>query len=408
MMFIRDRSDLPPLSQCWLLVLASLCFLAQGGCWAPFRSPAVPACSLPDEFRMPTRIVGDPLNFATLTVPPPADYLLGTGDVLELTVAGLYEGAEFRPLRLQLMADGRIHLPLVGSLHVGGMNLVQAQEAISAAYADGYLKSPRVNLSLFDKAKVNIVVLGEVKLPGAHPLNKFENDVGHALAAAGGLTRDAGEVIEVHRRIRSPATTVSPERLPSPFGEAKMPQHWELQEAQAAPLPGLPDDGNLEVIRIPLRTIPGEGVQLSQMVLGPGDVIVVPSRNNEVFFVVGKLGTTNLVRFTLGDRERELGTGFILPRDREVDVVTAVAMAGYIDPIDSPTTVTVHRTMPDGRPFLIHVDLIKARFDAKETILVQKGDIIYLNPDAPWYFRRTMDRIVGDIFLIPYAKLIGR
>ena len=49
--------------------------------------------------------------------------------------------------------------------------------------------------------------------------------------------------------------------------------------------------------------------------------------------------------------------------DAVIDVVTAVSMAGYIDPIDSPTTVTVHRMLPNGPPLLIHVDLIKARFD---------------------------------------------
>jgi hypothetical protein len=133
-------------------------------------------------------------------------------------------------------------------------------------------------------------------------------------------------------------------------------------------------------------------------------VIKVPSRKNEVFFVVGQLNSTNLVRFSLGDRERELGTGLILPLDREIDVVQAVAMAGYIDPIDSPTTVTVHRTLPNGDPMLIHVDLIRARYSRLETVLVRPGDIIYVNPDFPWWFRKTLDRIIPELLLLPYAK----
>ena len=95
-----------------------------------------------------------------------------------------------------------------------------------------------------------------------------------------------------------------------------------------------------------------------------------------------------------------------MPKDREIDVVTAVAMAGYIDPIDSPTTVTVHRVMPDGNPMLIHVDLIKARYDRRETIFVQAGDIIYLNPDAHWWFRRTFDKVVDDLILLPYGAAV--
>jgi hypothetical protein len=96
----------------------------------------------------------------------------------------------------------------------------------------------------------------------------------------------------------------------------------------------------------------------------------------------------------------------VLPRDREVDVVTAVAMAGYIDPIDSPTTVTVHRRLPDGQPLLIRVDLIKARYDYRETVLVQAGDIIYLNPDLPWWLRRTFDRVVPELIIEAYRRAL--
>ena len=90
--------------------------------------------------------------------------------------------------------------------------------------------------------------------------------------------------------------------------------------------------------------------------LRPGDVVVVPRKVDEVFFVVGPLSDTNVVNFTVSFRDRRLGNGFLLPVDRDIDVVTAVTMAGYIDPIESPTTVTVHRTIPGAPPMLIRVD----------------------------------------------------
>ncbi len=160
-------------------------------------------------------------------------------------------------------------------------------------------------------------------------------------------------------------------------------------------------DGSMQAFTIPLRGFGGEASP-DDVVLHPGDVVVVPNRRNEVFFVVGKLAEQNFVRFTVRERERELGGGFLLPKERDIDVVTAVAMAGYIDPIDSPTTVTVHRRLPNGEPLLVHVDLIKARYDRQETILVQAGDIIYLNPDGDWWFRRTFDRVVPELILLPF------
>jgi polysaccharide export outer membrane protein len=327
------------------------------------------------------------LNFANLTVRPPADYQLGPNDVLEVSIPDLYRGAEIRPLRVQVMSDGKITLPLIEPLQVAGANLSQAQLAIAGAYGQGILENPRINVALAEKSSIEVLVLGEVNRPGVQVLQKYQNDVGHALASAGGLGKDAAEMVEVHRRL-----DLAPGVEPLPRAD--------LEEFENNP------QDPKKIIRIPFRGLPAGSIGPEDVTLGPGDVLVVPSRKNEVFFVVGRLNQTNLVRFSLGDRERELGTGLILPRDREVDVVQAVAMAGYIDPIDSPTTVTVHRTLPDGRPMLIHVDLIKSRYDWQENIYVQPGDIIYLNPDFPWYFRRTFDRVVPDLILTPYIRAI--
>jgi hypothetical protein len=148
------------------------------------------------------------------------------------------------------------------------------------------------------------------------------------------------------------------------------------------------------IVRIPLRGADPSWLNSDLVSLGPGDVVVVPPRTQQVFFVVGKLSEVNRTRFTVGDRDREIGNGFVLPPDREIDVVTAVAMAGYIDPIESPTTVTVHRVQPDGQPLLVRVDLMRARVDSHENLLIQPGDIVYLNPDCWWYSRRLFDRVI--------------
>jgi len=355
------------------------------GCYAPLCSPGIPAPNLPDSYRTPYKSIAQPLNFSNLTVPPPKDYILGPDDVLEVTVPDLFRGVPPQAFRVQVMANGEISLPLLKPVRVGGMNLLHAQQTITKAYASGVLANPFVNVSLAEKKTFDIPVVGEVQRAGVHALPKYENDVGHALAAAGGFTDDAADYLEVHRRVQHVNDI-----------NGQMPYHLERYEET----PGDPK----KVLRIPLRGLPAGALRREDVQLGPGDMVVVPNRKDEVFWVVGQLDDSNLVRFSLGDRERELGAGLILPRDRDIDVVTAVAMAGYIDPIHSPTTVTVHRTCPNGEPMLIHVDLIKARFSRKETVMVQPGDIVYVNPDASWWMRRTFDRIVPELLLIPYAQ----
>lgn len=355
------------------------------GCYAPLCSPGIPAPNLPDSYRTPYKSIALPLNFSNLTVSPPRDYILGPDDVLEVTVPDLFRGVPPQAFRVQVMANGEISLPLLKPVRVGGMNLLQAQQAITRAYAAGVLANPFVNVSLAEKKTFAIPVVGEVRQAGVHDLPKYQNDVGHALAAAGGFTDDAADYLEVHRRVHT-ANDINDQ----------MPYHLERYE-------DTPSDPK-KVLRIPLRGLPAGALRREDVQLGPGDMVVVPNRKDEVFWVVGQLDESNLVRFSLGDRERELGAGLILPRDRDIDVVTAVAMAGYIDPIYSPTTVTVHRICPNGEPMLIKVDLIKARFDRKETVMVQPGDIIYINPDSSWWMRRTFDRIVPELLLIPYGQ----
>ncbi|HYW78951.1 MAG TPA: polysaccharide biosynthesis/export family protein [Thermoguttaceae bacterium] len=411
-----------------VLALVSLGLFASGGCWAPFVSPAIPACSLPDSFRTPIRTAGPPLNLASLSIPPQPDYILGPGDVLEVAIHDLYPGQPVHPVRVEVMGNGQIHLPIVGAVSVEGKNLMQAHVAINTAYADGFMKDPRTNVFLAEKASTSVLVLGEVGAPGMYRLPKYENDVAHALAAAGGLMEDAGLELQVHRRIPpgqvvpagyqtssggEPGTTLQVLTPPEPG----VPSSAEvsdmglstvgMMESAESPL-GVPlADEPTRIVRIPLNGLPAQPIYSSDIVLNAGDVVVVPSRKDEVFYVVGKLSPTNFTRFSISERERDIGAGFLLPRDREIDVVTAVAMAGYIDPIDSPTTVTVHRHCANGQTMLINVDLIKARYNPKETVLVSAGDIIYLNPDAAWWARRTFDRIIPSLFDISYRKALG-
>jgi protein involved in polysaccharide export with SLBB domain len=306
------------------------------------------------------------------------------------------------------MGNGQISLPLLPRpVLVGGLNLLQAQQEIVRSYSDGILVNPFVNVHLSEEATFPILVLGEVTNPDVYELPRYQNDVGHALAAAGGITRDAEDFIEVHRRIPI-GGNVAPtaNNRPENFNPGTAPGGYgpHLKPETIDDTPGDPK----KIIRIPLRGLPATPPPTEDVVLEPGDVVVVPSRRFEVFWVVGQLDDSARTRFNLSDRQLELGAGLILPRDRDIDVVTAVAMAGYIDPIDSPTTVTVHRTMPDGRPMLIKVDLIKARYDRKETVMVHSGDIIYVNPDCCWWFRRTFDRVVPEILMSPYRAFMIR
>ena len=414
-----------------------LCLLVTG-CYAPIHSAGIAARTLPDDFRWPQRTSAARLNYSSLVGPTPAVYLLGSGDRLEITVPDLITKGTVQTFQVTVLDHGEIHLPRLGSVTVDGLSLAQAQQQVNAALASSLLQNPSVVVTLVEKGTVNVLVLGAVQKPGIHALPRFENDVAHALAAAQGFSEDAGDVIEIHRRQQfMPAETVPVPQSGTLTASSQTASlhpaipHPGAESGTSIPIPTSPSQqqphhvhrygghslgqvvdrrsptespeswqGSMDgwqtgtpIIRIPLRGVDCL-INPADVVLNAADVVIVPQKTDKVFYVVGPLSGQNRLSFSVGDRNREIGNGLLLPDDREVDVVTAVVMAGYIDPIESPTTVTVHRTGQNGMPLLIRVDLIAARSDPKETILVQPGDIIYLNPDPLWYSRRLMDRVI--------------
>ncbi len=371
------------------------------GCYAPLRSPGIAACTLADTFRAPEKASALDLNYAMLTRETTQSFLLGPGDLIRIEIADLIPRIRRLPpvdgvandnrapfsyeVDTHVSESGTVLLPLVGTISVKDMTVEQARQAVVSAYSKGYMDDPKVSVRLEEASTTRVVVLGHVARPNVYELPKYENDIAHAIASAGGLVAEEADEIQVHRKAADEYTSF----ISNATGDDS----------------ALP---NVEMLRIPLRSNPPAMIAPKQAILNDGDVVVVRKTPDEIFFVVGRLSTNNFVRFTLGRQDRDLGNGFVLPKDRDIDVVTAVAMAGYIDPIDSPTTVTVHRTLPDGKPVLIRVDLIAARHNRKENIMVRAGDIIYLNPDPSWWFRRTLDRVIPEIITSPYNNAIER
>jgi polysaccharide export outer membrane protein len=68
-------------------------------------------------------------------------------------------------------ARGKINLPLIGEIAIGGMTVVDAQNAIENAYKDGrYLRNPQVTVSVEEYAPREVSIQGRVRNPGRYTL----------------------------------------------------------------------------------------------------------------------------------------------------------------------------------------------------------------------------------------------
>ncbi|BDD06885.1 polysaccharide biosynthesis/export family protein [Aureibacter tunicatorum] len=80
--------------------------------------------------------------------------------------------------------EGDIELPILGKVHMAGLNLEQARDSIQSR-ADEYLNDATVTVKLLNN---RFTVMGEVKKPGAYFNNSNELNVLEALAIAGDVT----------------------------------------------------------------------------------------------------------------------------------------------------------------------------------------------------------------------------
>jgi protein involved in polysaccharide export with SLBB domain len=133
-------------------------------------------------------------------VSAPTGYLLSANDQVMVEVFGEDD------LRTagRLNGEGNLSVPLLGSVHLGGLTLTQAASRLTDLYGRDYLVNPKVNVMLVGYAKRRFTVLGQVNRPGSYDMPEGSPegvDLLEAVAMAGGYTRIAApEKISVKRR----------------------------------------------------------------------------------------------------------------------------------------------------------------------------------------------------------------
>lgn len=106
------------------------------------------------------------LNIAT-----PKNYILGPGDVLNITLSGLNE----TDIDAKLSRDGSIKVEYVGVISLTGLTIEQAKERIFARMAKSYpaltMGKTKLNLSLSNGRSIRVTVIGEVERPGGYQVS---------------------------------------------------------------------------------------------------------------------------------------------------------------------------------------------------------------------------------------------
>jgi hypothetical protein len=410
----------------WGIVAALVCVIGNG--CAAFTNPVangIPVCRVPPELLAgPVRSEMQTIPLTLLKQQPPKVYRLAADDVLGVYIEGIlpitdtkygpvnppvYFPSQIDPFSgnmqpslgfpVPVRDDGTIALPLVAPISVQGMSVTEATDAIRKAYLAAELVRPgreRILVSRMQSRKSRVLVVRQevggfsaggrgfvvtassIKRGTGHTVDlaAYENDILNAISETGGLPGlDAYSDIFVFKGAMNSHVVVQ-------TLESLQPGQSPLGAQAGAGLAG-------PVIRIPTRVAPGAPLPFKpeDIVLETGDVVFLEARVLDLFYTGGILPP--------GEHT--------LPRDYDLDVITAVAQVGgplvsgglnfggsnTILPANftvlnrgigapSPSQLTVLRRMPGGGQVPIHVDLNRALRDPRERILVHPGDVLIL------------------------------
>jgi polysaccharide export outer membrane protein len=183
-----------------------------------------------EEPPAPRTVQEDP----TLTPTPNADYKLGSGDMMNILVYGEPDLTAI----VRVSREGSIELPLIGKVQASGSTTRELKERIEARLKDGYLVKPDVQIILQEYKQDVVHLMGQVGAPGPYRITHANTLMG-TISKAGGFTPIAKRSkVKIIRR----------------------------------------ENGGSKVFFVDMTAITKEGRLQDDVVLMPGDVIIVPER----------------------------------------------------------------------------------------------------------------------------------
>ena len=341
---------------------------------------------------------------AARRVPPPHDYIIGSGDVLSVQVFDVPELTR----EVRVSQTGTIAIPLLPvRLHVSGLTEAQTERKIEEVLiANGLISHPEVSVSVRDKKSKPITVVGAVAHSMVYQMDRPMTLV-EILAEAGGITNDASDNVIITRPetetdpssgaaappeigpedvgVDTPAAQSAP---PADSATAYAPDGTSPHESTPSAAQKLAtdqtssDSGNsaaarssepdpmppplTNTITVNLAQILEKGDTSNNIVLQPGDVVTVPHAG--IVYALGAVSRPG---------------GFLVSNDRsQLTTLKLLSLAGGLDRSAKSSKAVIVRRDSNGQQRQVEIDLKKVlRFEAEDVRLLP-SDILYVPKSA--------------------------
>jgi protein involved in polysaccharide export with SLBB domain len=368
-----------------MVVLSAMLFLASG-----LRSQDISVVGTPQQ-------INDRIKeLASNSKPAVHDYVIGDGDLLSITVFDVPELN--RDVRVS--QTGKISIPLVPvRLEVTGLSELQAEQKIAEVLeSNGLVSHPEVGVVVKEHKSKPITIVGAVGRPMVYetdrPVNLLE-----AIAAAGGVSNDAGDTVIVTRAhsatyVEIPNATIGTNGPPGPDEPAdlRLPANAAPAATQGNnPAPGTSFPSGEELAKNPVPTAntnpapasdqkPPSGntitVSLGELVesgdmrnnipLEGGDVVTVP--HGGTVYVLGAVTRPG---------------GFVVSNDRNpLTALKILTLAGGFTRTAKASHTYIIRQDAQGKQTEMEIDLKKVLNRQAEDVPMHPSDILYVPNDT--------------------------
>ncbi len=343
-------------------------------------------------------------NLSTEAKSGPHDYVIGNGDLLDISVFDVPELSR----ELRVSQSGTIGIPLVPvRLQVVGLTELQAEQKIAEVLeANGLVSHPEVDVNVKEHRSRPITIVGAVMHPMVYEAERSVTLL-EVLAEAGGIAADAGDTIIVSRahtatfiEVKEPTainnqgapgagsgagyssgeppgidvttgTTPASEaaKAPSPTASS-FPSATEMPQNAIAPAAGsnsLPDPhpGSASTITINLNELLEAGDLHNNIPLQGGDVVTVPHAG--IVYVLGAVNHPG---------------GFVVSNDRtQLTTLKVLSLAGGLTNVAKTDHAVIIRKDDQGKQTETQVDLKKVLHRESEDLQMRPSDILYI-PDS--------------------------
>jgi polysaccharide export outer membrane protein len=277
-----------------------------------------------------------------------ADYPLGPGDVLEISVPNL---DEIQTFSARITGDGTITLPLVGMIQAANLTEAQLRDEIRRCLEAKYMNDPQVNVFVREYRSRQVAVTGAVQKPGLYNLTNGSNTVLDLIGEAGGMAPESAPRVLLFPAESTTQVTNSATTSPSTaiaFGNGPYAQLAPKPEPVVINLQNLAQGVNQIHLTMPVR---------------PGDVLMVPP-GGEVL-VEGWVEKPGSYKITPG-----------------LTLLGSIVAAGGPHFAANSSAVELIRAKKDGGKLSFVADLEKIKRGEIQDIAVQEGDIIAM-PSSP-------------------------